>query len=151
MILSETQIAVVDTIRSFARERVAPNAAAWAESGSYPQSLFEEIGNLGLFGMIAPECYGGAASDYVSYALALMEIAAADGALSTILSIQNSIMVAGLLKDGTPEQQARFLPELTSGRLIGAFALTEADAGSDASAIRTRARRTEGGWLIDGG
>lgn len=150
MILSETQSAVADAIRSFARGRIAPRSAEWAARGSYPQDLFEEVGSLGLFGMIAPESYGGAASDYVSYALALIEIAAADGALSTIISIQNSIMVAGLLKDGTPEQKGRFLPDLTSGRVIGAFALTEADAGSDASAIRTVARRVEGGWVIDG-
>ena len=150
MILSDTQNAVVDTIRAFARERIAPNAAAWANNGAYPPALFEEIGDLGLFGMVAPERYGGAGSDYVSYALALVEIAAADGALSTILSIQNSIMVAGLLKDGTPEQRERFLPLLTSGRMIGAFALTETDAGSDASAIRTRARSVAGGWVVDG-
>ena len=98
--------------------------------------------------MIASEEYGGAAGDYVSYALALIEVAAADGALSTIVSIQNSIMVAGLLKDGTTEQRERFLPELIAGRLIGPFALTEADAGSDASAIRTRATKVEGGWKV---
>ena len=150
MILSDTQIAVSEAIRAFARERLAPHSSEWAANAAYPPALFEEVGAMGLFGMIAPERYGGAASDYVSYALALMEIAAADGALSTIISIQNSIMVAGILKDGTPEQKERFLPDLTSGRMIGAFALTETDAGSDASAIRTRAKRAEGGWIIAG-
>lgn len=150
MILSDIQQAVADTVGAFARERIAPHSAAWATEGGYPLGLFEEIGALGLFGMIAPEIYGGGASDYVSYALALSEIAAADGALSTIVSIQNSIMVGGILKDGTAEQKERFLPDLISGRMIGAFALTEADAGSDASAIRTRARRAEGGWIING-
>src|SRR3546814_5056302 len=91
-------------------------------------------------GMTAPEGVGGAGADYVSYALSLMEIAAADGALSTIISIQNSLIVSGLLKDGSVEQQARFLPELLSGGMIGAFALTEADAGSDASADRKSTR-----------
>lgn len=150
MILSDDQLAMRNAVRTFARERIAPHSSEWAANSCYPSGLFEEVGSLGLFGMIAPECYGGAACDYVSYALALMEIAAADGALSTIISIQNSIMVAGLLKEGTPEQKERFLPELVSGRVIGAFALTEADAGSDASAIRTRARRVDGGWVIDG-
>ena len=150
MILSDTQLAVSDAVRSFAQQRIAPNAAEWAANGSYPQDLFEEVGSLGLFGMVAPERYGGGGADYVSYALALMEIAAADGALSTIISIQNSIMVAGIAKDGKPEQKERFLPDLTSGRVIGAFALTEADAGSDAAAIRTRARPATGGWVIDG-
>lgn len=100
--------------------------------------------------MVAPEEFGGAAADYVSYALALIEIAAADGALSTIVSIQNSIMVAGLLKDGNAEQKHRFLPDLIAGRSIGAFALTEADAGSDAAAIRTRATKVDGGWSLNG-
>jgi len=150
VILSDTQIAVADAVRSFAQEQIRPRSQAFADAGGYPPALFEEIASLGLLGMIAPERFGGAESDYVSYALALIEIAAADGALSTIVSIQNSIMVAGLLKDGNPEQQERFLPDLIAGRTIGAFALTEADAGSDAAAIRTRARRVDGGWVIDG-
>ncbi|GAM04277.1 acyl-CoA dehydrogenase domain-containing protein [Novosphingobium sp. MBES04] len=101
-------------------------------------------------GMTAPESFGGAEADFVSYALALIEIAAADGALSTIVSIQNSLIVSSLIKDGSAEQQARFLPDLIAGRMIGAFALTETDAGSDASAIRTRARKVEGGYVLDG-
>ncbi|RSY02827.1 acyl-CoA dehydrogenase, partial [Sphingomonas koreensis] len=105
---------------------------------------------MGLTGMTAPEEIGGAGLDYVSYAAALIEIAAADGALSTILSIQNSLIVSALLRYGTPAQQARFLPDLVGGKAIGAFALTEADAGSDASAIRTRARKVEGGYVLDG-
>ena len=94
--------------------------------------------------------HGGGEAEAVSYALALIEIAAADGALSTIVSIQNSILVAGLLKDGSEAQKARFLPDLIAGRTIGAFALTEADAGSDAAAIRTRATKSEGGWRLNG-
>jgi len=150
VILSDTQMAIAEAVRSFAQEQVRPRAQAFAEAGGYPADLFRDMAALGLLGMTAPEAFGGAASDTVSYALALIEIAAADGALSTIVSIQNSIMVGGLLKDGTPEQRERFLPDLIAGRTIGAFALTEADAGSDASAIRTRARRAEGGWVIDG-
>lgn len=150
MILSETQIAIVDAVRAFAQDRIRPRSKAFAEAGGYPADLFGEIASLGLLGMVAPARFGGAESDYVSYALALIEIAATDGALSTIISIQNSIMVAGLLKDGTAEQQDRFLPALIDGTTIGAFALTESDAGSDASAIRTRARQTSGGWVLDG-
>jgi alkylation response protein AidB-like acyl-CoA dehydrogenase len=101
-------------------------------------------------GMTAPEEQGGAGADYVSYALALMEIAAADGALSTILSIQNSLIVSALLKDGSLEQQRRYLPDLISGQMLGAFALTETDAGSDASAIRTRATQADGGYVLNG-
>lgn len=150
MILTETQSAIREAVRSFAQDRIRPNSAGYEAAGGYPPELFEELASLGLMGMTAPEAAGGAGADYVSYALALMEIAAADGALSTIVSIQNSLIVSGLLKDGTEAQQARFLPELLSGRMIGAFALTEADAGSDASAIRTRAQKVDGGYVLNG-
>ena len=150
MILNETQAAIRDAVRAYAQEVLRPQTAAFEAAKGYPAGLFEELAGLGLMGMTAPESVGGAGADTVSYALALIEIAAADGALSTILSIQNSLIVAGLLKDGTPAQQARFLPDLISGRMIGAFALTEADAGSDASAIRTRAERVEGGYRLNG-
>ncbi len=150
MILNETQQAIKDAIHAFAQERLRPNTLKFEAVGGYPAGLFEEMAGLGLMGMTAPEEFGGSATDYVSYALALMEIAAGDGALSTIVSIQNSIVVSGLLKDGTPEQQQRFLPDLISGRMIGGFALTETDAGSDASAIRTRATKTDGGYILNG-
>ncbi|AOH83177.1 acyl-CoA dehydrogenase [Sphingomonas panacis] len=150
MILSETQIAIRDTVRAFAQDRIRPLSERFERDGGFAPWVFESLADLGLLGMLAPEEFGGAASDYVSYALALIEIAAADGALSTIVSIQNSIMVAGLLKDGTDAQKARFLPDLIAGKVIGAFALTETDAGSDASAIRTKATKVEGGWVLDG-
>ncbi len=150
MILTETQQAIADAIRDFAQERIRPNTMKFEADGGYPAGLFEEMASLGLMGMTAPEEFGGSATDYVSYALALIEIAAADGALSTIVSIQNSICVSGLLKDGTPAQQQRFLPDLISGRMIGGFALTETDAGSDASAIRTRATKVDGGYILNG-
>jgi alkylation response protein AidB-like acyl-CoA dehydrogenase len=150
MMLSETQVAIRDGVRAFAQERIRPNSPRYEREGGYPDGLFEELGSLGLFGLIAPAAYGGSDADYVSYALSLIELAAADGALSTIVSIQNSILISGLLKDGTSEQKQRFLPELISGRMIGAFALTESDAGSDAAAIRTRAERVAGGWRLTG-
>lgn len=150
MILSETQSAIRDEVRKFAQERIAPCARRYEDAKGYPSELFEELANLGLMGMTAPQAVGGAGADYVSYAASLIEIAAADGALSTILSIQNSLIVSGLLKDGTPAQQERFLPSLLSGRMIGAFALTEAEAGSDASALRTRAIRVGSGYRLNG-
>jgi alkylation response protein AidB-like acyl-CoA dehydrogenase len=148
--LSEYQTAIRDAVRNFAQAEIRPRSAAFEAAGGYPPEIFEAVAGLGLFGMTAPEEFGGAAADYVSYALALIEIAAADGALSTIVSIQNSLIVAALLRDGSPEQKTGFLPDLISGRMIGAFGLTEADAGSDASALRTRARRVEGGYRLDG-
>ena len=150
MILTEIQAGIRDTVRASAQAEAKPQSAAFESAKGYPPALFEQMAALGLMGMTAPEEVGGAGADFISYALALMEIAAADGALSTIISIQNSLIVSGLLKDGTPEQQARFLPDLISGKMIGAFALTETDAGSDASAIRTRAEKVEGGYLLNG-
>lgn len=150
MLLTDDQVAIRDAVRNFAQERIRPNSSGYEAAGGYPPELFRELGQLGLMGMTASSDRGGAGSDYVSYALALIEIAAADGALSTIVSIQNSIMVTGLLKDGSTAQQDRWLPKLISGEAIGAFALTEADAGSDAAAIRTKAVRVPEGWQIDG-
>lgn len=150
MLLTETQTAIRDVVRDFAREQIRPNVFQYEAEGAYPPELFQSLAELGLFGLTAPEDYGGAAADTVSYALALMELAAGDGAISTIVSIQNSLIVGGLLKDGSEEQKDRFLPDLIAGRTIGAFALTEADAGSEASAIRTRATRVDGGYRLNG-
>ncbi|MCI1143988.1 acyl-CoA dehydrogenase family protein [Sphingomonas sp. WKB10] len=150
MILTDDQIAIRDMVRAFAQERLRPASAGFEAAGGYPPDLFRQLGDLGLMGMTAPADVGGAGTDYVSYALALIELAATDGALSTIVSIQNSIMVSGLLKDGSAAQRARWLPRLVSGDAIGAFALTESDAGSDAAAIRTTATRIDGGWRLNG-
>lgn len=150
MMLNETQVAMRDAVRAFAQERILPHSARFESEGGYPPALFEEIAGLGLMGMTAPEEFGGVGADYVTYSLALMEIAAADGALSTIVSIQNSLIVSALLKGGTAEQKKRFLPDLIAGKTIGAFALTEADAGSDAAAMRCRAERVDGGYRLNG-
>lgn len=88
MILNETQVAIRDGVRAFAQDQIRPNSARYEREGKYPDNLFEKLGSLGLFGLIAPAAYGGADADYVSYALSLIELAAADGALSTIVSIQ---------------------------------------------------------------
>jgi alkylation response protein AidB-like acyl-CoA dehydrogenase len=150
VILSETQTLVRDAVRAMAQERIAPNAMTWEAAGAYPDGLFAELADLGLMGMTAPAEYGGAEADYVSYALALMELAAADGGLSTVVSVHNAPVVAALLRNGSDAQKTRFLPRLCAGEIIGAFALTEAGAGSDASALRTRAVRDGDRWRIDG-
>ncbi|MBW8910791.1 MAG: acyl-CoA dehydrogenase family protein [Sphingomonas sp.] len=150
MILSAEQSAIRDAVRDYAQDQIRPRSATFEAGGGFPAGLFEELAALGLMGMTAPEAVGGTGADYVSYALALIELAAADGALSTVVSIQNSLIVSGLLKDGTEQQKARFLPNLIAGRMIGAFALTETDAGSDASALRTRAVKEEGGYRLTG-
>jgi alkylation response protein AidB-like acyl-CoA dehydrogenase len=150
MLLTETQEAVRNAVRAYAQDHLQPHSSRFEADQGYPDWVFRELAELGLMGMTAPAEYGGAEADMVSYALALMEIAAADGALSTILSIQNSLLVSGIMRFGTQAQKDRFVPALTSGGMIGAFALTETDAGSDASAMRTRATREAGGWRLNG-
>jgi alkylation response protein AidB-like acyl-CoA dehydrogenase len=150
MRLTETQIMIRDSVRRLAADRIVPNARAWEAAAAFPAELWDELAELGLMGMTVPEELGGAGADYISYALALMELAAGDGGLSTVVSVHNAPVLAAILKDGTEAQKQRFVPDLCAGRGIGAFALTEAEAGSDASALRTRATRVDGGWRLDG-
>ena len=150
MILSQTQMAIRDAVRAFAQEQIRPRTHEFENAGGYPAGLFPTLAAMGLMGMTAPSEFGGAEADNVSYALSLMEIAAADGALSTIVSIQNSIMVGCISRFASEGQKQAYLPELIAGEMIGAFALTEPDAGSDASAMRTKADKVGGGWTING-
>lgn len=148
--LSQEQQMVRDMARDFARDRLAPGAAERDRTAEPPRDLLREMGALGLMGMGVPEEWDGAGADFVSYVLALEEIAAADGAVSTIMSVNNSPVCAALLRYGTPAQKERFLRPLARGEWIGAFCLTEPQAGSDASALKTRARREGDGWVING-
>ncbi len=150
MALSETQALIRDTARSFAREKLAPNAAAWDRESRFPSAAIAEMAGLGFLGMLVPEEWGGAGADHVAYALALEEIAAGDGACSTIMSVHNSVACMPILKFGTPDQKQRFLKPLARGEMLGCFCLTEPQAGSDASAITTRARRDGNHWVLDG-
>jgi alkylation response protein AidB-like acyl-CoA dehydrogenase len=150
MLLSEDQIMVRDMARRFAREALAPHAAAWDRDRTFPADALRQMGELGLLGMLIPPEFDGAGLDHVSLAVALEEIAAGDGATSTIMSVQNSVVCMPLLKFGTPEQKAQFLKPLARGAQLGAFCLTEPHAGSDAAAIKTRAQRTAGGWRLNG-
>lgn len=150
MILTEDQEAIRDAVRAFAQERLAPGAAARDRAHEFPRAEIAEMGELGFMGMLVPEAYGGSDLGMVSYALALEEIAAAEGASSTILSVHSSVGCVPILRFGTEAQKARFLPKMAAGAWIGGFALTEPQAGSDASAIRTRARREGDHYVIDG-
>lgn len=150
MLLTDTQLLVRDTAREFARARLAPNAREWEAAGTIPREVLDEMGALGMLGMTVPESLGGAGLDYVSYALALMEIAAGDGGVSTLMSVNNAPVCAILAASGSPAQQERFLRPLAAGRMIGAFALTEPQAGSDAAALRLEARRVDGGYVLNG-
>ena len=136
--------------RDFAANELAPHAAEWDKTGNLPMDVLHRMGELGLLGMTIPEQWGGAETDYISYALALMEIAGGDGGVSTIMSVNNAPVCAAILKEGTDAQKEEFLKPLAQGKIIGAFCLTEPQAGSDASMLKTRAKKNNKGWLING-
>ncbi|MBI2765173.1 MAG: acyl-CoA dehydrogenase family protein [Chloroflexi bacterium] len=148
--LTETQTMVRDMARAFARERLWPTARERDRSARPPLDLLREMGALGLLGMCVSEEWGGAGADFVSYVLALEEIAAGDGAVSTIMSVNNSPVCAAIQKYGSDEQRKRFLVPLAKGEAIGAFALTEPQAGSDAGAVATRARDDGDFFVLNG-
>jgi alkylation response protein AidB-like acyl-CoA dehydrogenase len=150
MILNEQQRMIRDTLRDFARERLAPYAAQWDRDSTFPREALAELAQLGALGMTVPEEHGGAGLDYVSLALALEEIAAGDGATSTIVSVQNSVVCGPILAFGNAQQKERFLKPLASGEWLGCFCLTEPQAGSDAAAIRTGARREGDVYVLNG-
>jgi alkylation response protein AidB-like acyl-CoA dehydrogenase len=150
MLLTEEQTLIRDTARTFAQEKVAPYARAWETAGEIPRSLLGEMGRLGFMGMCVPAEWGGAGADMVAYVLALEEIAAADGGLSTVMSVNNSPDCAALMAYGSTEQKERWLKPLARGEILGAFCLTEPQAGSDASNLRTRAERRGNGWVLNG-
>ena len=150
MILSEQQSLIRDTARAFASEQLAPYAAQWDRDKTFPRDAIAEMGKLGFLGMLVPEEWDGAATDHVTYALALEEIAAGCGAVSTVMSVHNSVGCMPILKYGTDAQKERFLRPMARGEQIGAFCLTEPQAGSDASALKTRARKVGDRWVLNG-
>jgi butyryl-CoA dehydrogenase len=150
MILNQEQLLIQETARKFAQERVAPYSAEWERAGAFRPGLFGELGALGMMGMTVPTDWGGAGADNVAYSLALQEIAAADGALATVVSGHNSVGVMPVLTYGSQAQKERYLCDLASGRKLTAFCLTEPQGGSDAASIRTRATRKGDGYLLSG-
>ncbi|MGP3699678.1 acyl-CoA dehydrogenase family protein [Rhodobacter sp. NSM] len=149
-VLSEEQRLVQEMARQFARDVLAPGAAARARAKAIEPAVLAQMGELGFLGMTVPEEMGGVGADYVSYALALIEVAAGDGSVSTVMSVHNAPFNAILQRYASPEQREAVLRPAAQGAFIGAFALTEGHAGSDASALRTRARRSGGDYVIDG-
>jgi len=150
MRLDDEHALVRDTLRAFARERLAPNAARWDREHHFPREELAALGELGALGMVVPEHHGGAGADYLSLAIALEEIAAGDGATSTMVSVQNSVVCGPILAFGNDAQKDKYLKPLARGERLGCFCLTEPAAGSDASAITTRAVRDGDDYVIDG-
>ena len=150
MTLTEEQVMIRDMAREFARERLLPNAARWDRESHFPAEELAEMGALGLYGMTVPEKWGGSETGYVAFALAIEEIAAGDGACSTILSVNNSVVCGPLLNFGSDYLKEKYLRPLASGQMLGCFCLTEPQAGSDAAALKTRAVRDGDEYVING-
>ncbi|MBC3464263.1 acyl-CoA dehydrogenase [Pseudomonas sp. RW10S2] len=150
MLVTDEQQQIADAVKDFAQERLKPFAEQWDKAHRFPREAIDEMAGLGLFGMLVPEQYGGSDTGYVAYAMALEEIAAGDGACSTIMSVHNSVGCVPILKFGTEAQKQGYLVPLASGAMLGAFALTEPQAGSDASSLKTRARLEGDHYVLNG-
>ena len=148
--LSQDQREIQALTRDFAKAEIEPNAAQWDRDHHFPRELFGKLAELGLMGACVPEEYGGAGVDFLSYILVLEELSRADAGVGVTVAVHTSAVTLPLLAYGTDEQKSRFVPALARGEHLGAFALTEAEAGSDAGAIRTKAEPADGGWTITG-
>ena len=150
MILTQEQELIRDSMRAFAQERLAPFAAEWDRNHTFPREALNELAALGALGMVVPEEWDGAGMDYMSLVLTLEEIAAGDGATSTIVSVQNSLPCGILNRFGNDAQKEAWLKPLARGEKLGCFCLTEPHVGSDAAAIRTTAVREGDEWVLNG-
>jgi alkylation response protein AidB-like acyl-CoA dehydrogenase len=148
--LSDDQREIQALTREFAQAEIEPNAAQWDRDHHFPRELFGKLAELGLMGACVPEEDGGAGADFLSYMLVLEELSRADAGVGVTVAVHTSACALPILNFGSEEQRARFVPPLARGEGIGAFALTEPEAGSDAGALRTRAEPTDGGWSITG-
>ena len=148
--LAEEQRMVRDMARDFARAELAPNAARWDEEGYVPDATIAKMGELGLMGMLVPEEWGGTGADYISYALAIEEIAAGCASAAVLMSVQNGLGCGCILSWGSAEQKKRWLPKLAGGQAYACFCLTEPQAGSEANNLKTRAVLEGGQWRLTG-
>ena len=147
---TDDQRMIRDAARDFSVECLAPQAAQWDRDAKLPDEVVKQMGELGLLGMIVPSEWGGSYTDYVAYALALEEVAAGCASCATLMSVHNSVGCGPILNFGTKEQKDTYLEDLATGRRIGAFCLTEPQAGSEAHNLRTRAELRNGQWILNG-
>ena len=150
MILNDEQKMVQDMMRSYSQEKLKPTAPERDKSHRFPREELKELGELGALGMTVPVEWNGAGLDYISLVLALEEIAAGDGAISTIVSVQNSLPCGITLKYGSEAQKEKYLKKLATGEWLGCFCLTEPQAGSDAGALQCTARKDGDAWVLNG-
>nr|WP_320825196.1 acyl-CoA dehydrogenase family protein [Reinekea sp.] len=148
--LSDTQQMMRAAAEDFAQQVLKPQSAEWDRTAHHPIEVIQRMGETGFYGLLVPEAFGGSDAGYLALALVVEAIAAGDGALSTVTSVMNSVVCAPLVRFGTAAQQAQWLTPLATGAQLGAFCLTEAQAGSDASALATKAIKTASGWRLSG-
>jgi butyryl-CoA dehydrogenase len=148
--LTDDQREIQALARDFAQAEIEPNAADWDRAHGFPRELIGKLGELGLMGACIPEEYGGAGADFLSYILVLEELSRADAGVGVTVAVHTSAVTLPILTFGTDEQRSRFVPPLARGEVIGAFALTEPEAGSDAGSLRTAAAQNGDGWTISG-
>lgn len=148
--LTEEQGEIQRVAREFALAEIAPHASEWDREARFDRSLVTKLGELGFLGMLIPESYDGLGVDTLTYLLALEEIAAVDASSAVLMSVHNSLPTQMILRWGSEEQKDRFLRPMARGEMLGAFALSEPDAGSDAAALRTQATRDGDDWILDG-
>ena len=148
--LSDEQQLIRETARAFTDREIVRRARENARNEHFDRELVGKLAAQGYLGAIVPREYGGAGLDYVTYGLVVEEIGRGDSAMRTVISVQTSLVCSSILAWGSEEQKARYLPRLCSGEWLGCFGLTEPEAGSDAASQRTRAQRTDGGWLLNG-
>jgi alkylation response protein AidB-like acyl-CoA dehydrogenase len=150
MLLSEDHLAVQEAVRSFVQAEVAPHAAAWDKRHEFPRTALRGLADLGCYGVAVPTEWEGAGLDYLALSVILEEIAAGDGATSTVVSVNNCPVCSILMAFGTEDQKARFLKPLARGDMLGAFCLTEPHVGSEAGGLRTTAVRDGDGYVLNG-
>ena len=148
--LTQDQREIQALTRELAQAEIDPHAAEWDREHRFPLELFQRLAELGLMGVCVPEEYGGAGADFLSYILVLEELSRADAGVGVTVAVHTSAATLPILSYGTDEQKSRFVPPLARGEQLGAFALTEAEAGSDAGALRTTAEAVGDGWKITG-
>jgi alkylation response protein AidB-like acyl-CoA dehydrogenase len=148
--ITPEQNQIRELAREFAEREIRPNAERWDHESAFPRAIIDQLGELGFMGMLIPEEWDGLALDTTSYLLALEQIAWGDASVAVAMSVHNSLPTQMILAQGSEEQKERWLKPMARGELLGAFALSEADAGSDAAAMSAQARRAEGGWVLNG-
>ena len=148
--IDESERMIRDGARAFAQEKLKPRIVEAYDSENFDSKIFQEMGEMGLLGATIPEEYGGLNANYVSYGLISKEIESIDSGYRSMLSVQSSLVMYPIFAYGNEQQRKKYLPSLASGNKIGCFGLTESEAGSDPSAMRTKAEKTDDGYLISG-